>query len=94
MEIKKNTVVVIVGPTGVGKTKTPFIYTLIGMWGVRIVGTFILINIMGYGLVAAWGAMIAHNMLLFVLYLICYLRGNWNPLNNQLKSQPLELVGK
>lgn len=79
---------------GVGKTKTPFIYTLIGMWGVRIVGTFILINIMGYGLVAAWGAMIAHNMLLFVLYLICYLRGNWNPLNNQLKSQPLELVGK
>ena len=66
---------------GVGKTKTPFLYTLIGMWGVRIVGTFILINLMGYGLVAAWGAMIAHNMLLFVLYLVCYLKGKWNPLN-------------
>lgn len=68
---------------GVGKTKTPFLYTLIGMWGVRIVGTFILINLMGYGLVAAWGAMIAHNMLLFVLYLVCYLKGKWNPLNEQ-----------
>lgn len=68
---------------GVGKTKTPFIYTLIGMWGVRIVGTFILINLMGYGLVAAWGAMVAHNMLLFFLYLVCYLKGRWNPLNTK-----------
>ena len=65
---------------GVGKTKTPFVYTLIGMWGVRIVGTFILITVLGYGLVAAWGAMIAHNMLLFVLYLRCHIKGNWNPL--------------
>lgn len=65
---------------GVGKTKTPFVYTLIGMWGVRIVGTFILINVLGYGLVAAWGAMIAHNMLLFALYLRCYVKGTWNPL--------------
>ena len=71
---------------GVGKTKTPFVYTLIGMWGVRIVGTFILINLMGYGLVAAWGAMIAHNMLLFVLYLICYLKGKWNPLNAKIEA--------
>ena len=66
---------------GVGKTKTPFVYTLIGMWGVRIVGTYIFIGLLGQGLIAAWGCMIAHNLLLFALYLICYLKGKWNPLN-------------
>jgi hypothetical protein len=31
-------------------------------------------------LVAAWACMIAHNLLLFVLFTIHYLRGRWNPL--------------
>ncbi len=26
----------------------------------------------------AWACMIAHNLLLFVLFLICYVRGVWN----------------
>lgn len=65
---------------GVGKTKLPFIYNIIGMWGIRIVGTFICTQMLGMGLVSAWGCMIAHNMLLFVLFLITYLRGKWNPL--------------
>ena len=30
----------------------------------------------GGGLVAAWGCMIAHNLLLFVLFLRCHLRGS------------------
>ncbi|MBQ3090475.1 MAG: MATE family efflux transporter [Oscillospiraceae bacterium] len=67
---------------GVGKTKTPFVYNIIGMWCVRIVGTFLCTQILGFGLVSAWGCMIAHNMLLFLLYLISYLRGSWNPLNS------------
>ena len=65
---------------GVGKTKEPFGYNILGMWGVRIVGTFICTQMLGLGLVSAWGCMIAHNLLLFVLFLICYIRGNWNPL--------------
>ncbi len=68
---------------GVGKTRQPFIYNVIGMWAVRIVGTFICINLAGLGLVSAWACMIAHNLLLFVLYLITFIRGNWNPLNRK-----------
>ena len=50
------------------------------MWGVRIVGTFVCTMFLGGGLIVAWGCMIAHNMLLFVLLMVCYLRGSWNPL--------------
>ena len=66
---------------GVGKTKRPFVYNVAGMWGVRIVGTYICTQLLGLDLIAAWGCMIAHNVLLFFLYLITYIRGTWNPLN-------------
>jgi len=65
---------------GVGNTKEPFGYNILGMWGVRIVGTFICTQLLGYGLVSAWACMIAHNLLLFVLFLRCYLINKWNPL--------------
>lgn len=68
---------------GVGRTKAPFVYNIIGMWLVRIMGTYICTQLMGLGLVSAWGCMIAHNMLLFVLFLICYVRGQWNPLRSR-----------
>lgn len=69
---------------GVGKTKQPFVYNIIGMWGVRIVGTFICTQLLGFGLVASWACMIAHNMLLFVLFLVDYIRGSWNPLHHRI----------
>lgn len=65
---------------GVGKTKEPFVYNVIGMWGVRIMGTMICTTVLGYGLIAAWACMIAHNLLLFGLYMICYKKEKWNPL--------------
>ena len=68
---------------GVGKTRQPFLYNITGMWLVRIVGTFICTQLLGMGLVSAWACMIAHNVLLFVLLLIHYKRGKWNPLNKQ-----------
>ena len=37
--------------------------------------------LLGMGLISAWACMIAHNLLLFVLFTIHYLRGKWNPLN-------------
>ena len=68
---------------GVGKTKSPFLFNILGMWGIRIVGTFLCTQLLGYGLISAWACMIAHNMLLFCLFLITYLSGRWNPLENR-----------
>ena len=68
---------------GTGDTVTPFVFNIIGMWGVRILGTFICTRLLHMGLVAAWACMIAHNLLLFVLLLTHYLRGRWNPLTRE-----------
>lgn len=65
---------------GTGNTMAPFVFNIIGMWGMRILGTFICTRLLHMGLVAAWACMIAHNLLLFVLLLTHYLRGKWNPL--------------
>ena len=67
---------------GVGRTKLPFVFNVAGMWAVRIVGTWICTNLFGMGLVSAWACMIAHNLLLFGLFLWCYVRGTWNPLHD------------
>ena len=68
---------------GVGRTRLPFVFNVAGMWLVRIVGTYICTNFFGMGLVSAWACMIAHNLLLFVLFLWCYVRGTWNPLHER-----------
>jgi Na+-driven multidrug efflux pump len=68
---------------GVGKTMTPFVYNIIGMWGVRIVGTWILTGFFGGTLVSAWGCMIAHNLLLCLLFSIHFASGRWNPMNRE-----------
>ena len=65
---------------GAGKTVAPFVFNIIGMWGVRIVGTYICTQLLGLGLVSAWACMIAHNLLLFVLFVAYYRRGRWDPL--------------
>ena len=67
---------------GVGRTKLPFVFNVAGMWGVRILGTFICTNFFGMGLISAWACMIAHNLLLFGLFLGCYIKGTWNPLHH------------
>lgn len=64
---------------GAGKTVTPFIFNLLGMWCVRIVGTFICTQLLGLGLIAAWGCMIGHNILLFILFIVHYATGRWKP---------------
>ena len=57
---------------GAGKTKAPFVFNVIGMWGVRILGTFLFTRFLGGGLVSAWGCMIAHNLLLCLLFVLYY----------------------
>ena len=68
---------------GVGNTKKPFVYNIAGMWGVRIMGTFLCTQLLHLGLISAWACMIAHNMLLFFLFLYNYLRRSWNPLETR-----------
>ena len=68
---------------GTGNTMAPFVFNIIGMWGVRILGTFVCTRLLHMGLVAAWACMIAHNILLGALLSIRYLRGRWNPLNKR-----------
>ena len=65
---------------GVGDTLYASVCNLCGMWGVRVLGTVLLVRGMGYGLTAAWGCMIAHNILLCGLFAWRYARGKWNPL--------------
>jgi len=65
---------------GLGDTKTPLIHNLIGMWGVRIAGTFLCTQVFHMGLVSAWACMILHNLLVFTLYTVQYATGRWNPL--------------
>ncbi len=62
---------------GVGNTVPPFVYNVLGMWCARIAGTFVCTQLLGLGLVSAWGCMIAHNMLLFVLFAAHYASGKW-----------------
>ena len=59
---------------GAGKTRVPFVINIAGMWGVRILGTWICTTQLGMGLVSAWACMIGHNLLLFALFLVYYLR--------------------
>lgn len=77
---------------GMGKTKVPFVFSIIGMWGIRIVGTFICTVFWGHGLVSAWGCMIGHNMLLFVLFLGYYFSGLWNPLRTEKNRKLTEKI--
>jgi len=65
---------------GVGKTKEPFMYNVIGMWMIRIVCTALCTQMLGMGLISAWACMIAHNLFIFFMFLRCYVRGKWNPL--------------
>ena len=68
---------------GAGKTVAPFIFNMAGMWGVRIAGTFICTKLMGLGLEAAWGCMIGHNVLLFMLFTVYFLRWRKEPLTGR-----------
>ena len=66
---------------GIGNTKTPFKFNIAGMWGVRIVGTFICTQLLSMGLVSAWVCMIVHNLLLFAMFLVYYKSKKFNNYN-------------
>lgn len=71
---------------GIGETRLPFLFNTVGMWGVRIVGTALTLTFTDFGLVGAWGCMIAHNLLLFVLFSLTLNRKRNNPLYRALDA--------
>lgn len=62
---------------GIGDTKTPVILSIISMWGVRILSTFICINVFKLGLNAVWICMVADNMFRFVVLFTRFIMGSW-----------------
>ena len=65
---------------GAGETAKPFLFNVLCMWGVRILGTFLCIHIFHLGLVSAWVCMIADNMLLLILFRLYFTHGRWRRL--------------
>ena len=68
---------------GTGDTVRPFLYSVLGMWGIRIVGTLLCTQVLELGLVASWACMILHNLVLFAAFLIYILFGKNSPLNQK-----------
>lgn len=66
---------------GTGDTIRPFLYSVFGMWGIRIIGTFLCTQVFGLGLIASWTCMIIHNLALFSSFLIYILAGKNSPLH-------------
>lgn len=64
---------------GLGKTVVPFVFSVLGMWCVRIAGTFVFTQIMSGGLIEAWGCMIGHNLVLFIMFVAYFISGKWDP---------------
>lgn len=64
---------------GMGNTVLPFVCNIVGMWGVRIVGTYICIKMLFMGLISAWACMIGHNLMLFAAFLFLCISGRYIP---------------
>jgi len=62
---------------GMGDTKAPFIFSLITMWGVRIFGSWMIINVFHLGLEIVWIMMVCDNVSRCILLGQRFFRGKW-----------------
>jgi putative MATE family efflux protein len=65
------------GLRGAGDTVFPLFSTFIGVLGVRVVLSYVLVSIMGYGLVGAWMAVFADQLVRWVLVYFRFQSGKW-----------------
>lgn len=65
---------------GMGNTRLPLLFNIAGMWGIRIVGTYLCTKYLHMGLVSAWACMIGHNMLLFAAFTLLSITGRHIPI--------------
>lgn len=62
---------------GMGDTKAPFVYSLITMWGIRVLGTWLMISYFHLGLEYVWLMMVLDNVARCFLLLQRFIRGGW-----------------
>jgi Na+-driven multidrug efflux pump len=67
---------------GMGNTKIPLVCNIAGMWGIRIVGTFLCTQMFGMCLISAWACMIGHNLMLFAAFCFLSSTGRHMPKEN------------
>jgi len=65
---------------GAGDTKFPMYSSLLGIWGVRVVGVYILSIRMNYGLAGVWTAYAIDITLRGIILMIRFLKGKWKDL--------------
>ena len=66
---------------GAGDTKFPMYSTFIGIWGIRILGVYILGMKLGLGLTGVWLAYAADIIIRGVILILRFIRGNWKKVN-------------
>jgi len=71
------TLVITAALQGAGDTKYPMFSSAIGIWGIRVLGVYVLSVRMGYGLVGVWMAYAADITVRGILLLSRYLKGKW-----------------
>ncbi len=62
---------------GIGCTRTPLVISLFSMWCVRILLTYICVDILGLGLTAVWCCMVADNSTRCILLSLSFMSGRW-----------------
>ncbi|WP_028043444.1 MATE family efflux transporter [Candidatus Stoquefichus massiliensis] len=62
---------------GMGDTKAPFAYSLFTMWGIRVLGTWIMINVLHLSLAFVWIMMVCDNVARCFLLSRRFLQGKW-----------------
>ncbi|MCC5910542.1 MAG: MATE family efflux transporter [Clostridiaceae bacterium] len=71
------TLVITASLQGAGDTKFPMYSTLIGIWGIRVLGVYILGIRLGMGLVGVWFAYAIDVTIRGVILMIRFLKGKW-----------------
>lgn len=68
---------------GMGDTKAPFVFSLFTMWGIRITGSWFMINVFNQSIEAVWVMMVFDNIARCILLARRFLKGSWKyRLNN------------
>ena len=62
---------------GMGDTKAPFVFSLMTMWGIRIFGSMLMINLFSLGLESVWIMMVLDNVSRCLLLSTRFLSGRW-----------------
>lgn len=71
------TVVIASALQGAGDTKFPMYSSLIGIWGIRVIGVYILSVNLGYGLLGVWIAYAADISVRAIILMFRYINGKW-----------------